>query len=210
MVQLPINRQCLGNEFGGTCTNRTNADTVWWRIHIYATPGSSVLKCVTIGTYNGPLFISGCPLFRPLLIYVMLQKLYETVSRNIHPPTRYISRKCSIVAFDDRCSRGNHRSFAQSINLEEILKNRHVTANRALKFTLFYFVLICILYELSFVFYVNCHILLVYRGNYVSHLWTFTSKNGFLCISCILCVLKLCVYTGQQGRTASGWMFYPV
>ena len=70
-----------------------------------------------------------------------------------------------------------HSSFARSINLEEILKKCHCKS--CFEFILFCFVLICILYELSFVFYMICHTLFVYHGNYVPHFWNFTSKNRF-------------------------------
>ena len=60
-----------------------------------------------------------------------------------------------------------------------------------------YFVLICTLYELSFVFYMNCHTLIVYGGNYVSHLWTFTSENGF-CVFRVFYVLKLDESTARR------------
>ena len=68
-----------------------------------------------------------------------------------------------------------------------------------------YFVLICTLYELSFVFYMNCHTLIVYGGNYVSHLWTFTSENGF-CVFRVFYVLKLRVHVHRATWENSQWL----
>ena len=68
----------------------------------------------------------------------------------------------------------------------------------------------------SFVFYMNYHLYFIWIVIHCSYteaimflIFGLLLLKWILCISCILCVLKLCVYTGQHGRTASGWMFLP-